>query len=60
MTALCFSTGATPSVLLKVAVLCSGCCWLDVCRSVLLPALECSLSLEVAMCFLATFWYFMS
>ena len=28
--------------------------------SALLPALECSLSLEVAMCFLATLWYFMS
>ena len=52
VTALCFGTGAAPSVLLKVAVLCVV--------AALLPALECSLSLEVAMCFLATLWYFMS
>ena len=62
MTALCFDTGAAPSVLLKV-VLCVVAALLllaagGVCA--LLPALECSLSLEVAMCFLATLWYFMS
>ena len=44
-TALCFGTGAAPSVLLKVAVLCvvaACCCWM--CVSALLPALECSVS----------------
>ena len=39
-----------PSVLLNVAVLCSGCCWLVRYVSALLPALECSFSLEVAGC----------
>ena len=54
VTVICFGTGAAECCCAVAA----ACCWK--CVSAVLQALEFSLSLEVAMCFLATFWYLLS